>query len=264
MTKASDYTVTKASRKPEPIVVTLPNGASYTVKQLLADGDSNVKLAKSNKAGKGYLTFGLSLAAAKSSGYNVCQGASPACIAGCLRYAGHGTMDSVQTARVAKTIAFFEHRLAFETMLRFDLSKARQAATRKGMVAAVRLNVLSDLPWERLTPWVFTEFQDVQFYDYTKVAGRVTPSNYDLTFSRSEINDAVAVAELVAGRNVAVVFATKALPETWQGFRVVNGDVTDLRFLDDRGVVVGLYAKGIGRNDASGFVVRNYIPMVAV
>ena len=82
------------------------------------------------------------------------------------------------------------------------------------------------------------------------------PSNYSLTFSRSENNEAKCLDVLAKGGNVAVVFRTKELPSTWQGYKVVNGDKNDLRFLDPKGVVIGLYAKGKkARNDTSGFVV---------
>jgi hypothetical protein len=52
---------------------------------------------------------------------------------------------------------------------------------------------------------------------------------------------------------VAAVF--KDVPDTWQGFPVINGDESDLRFLDPAGVVVGLKAKGDAKKDASGFVI---------
>ena len=42
--------------------------------------------------------------------------------------------------------------------------------------------------------------------------------------------------------------------ETWKGFEVVNGDETDLRFLDKKGVVVGLIEKGRAKKDETGFV----------
>jgi hypothetical protein len=45
------------------------------------------------------------------------------------------------------------------------------------------------------------------------------------------------------------------LPETWKGFKVIDGDKTDERFLDEKGVVVGLKAKGDAKKDQSGFVV---------
>ena len=44
------------------------------------------------------------------------------------------------------------------------------------------------------------------------------------------------------------------LPATWRGIRVVDGDESDLRFLDDPCVIVGLRAKGKAKGDASGFV----------
>lgn len=232
----------------------------YLVRQLLSDGDSNVKLSKSNKSGKGYLTLGLSLSPANESGFNTCARASEGCKKACIFTSGRGGLfPAVNRARVAKTLAFFGQRDAFFTMLRRDLERGRAQARRKGLTLAVRLNVFSDLPWERIAPWIFTEFRDVQFYDYTKVPGRVTPRNYHLTFSRSEVNEQDALAEYARGRNVAVVFDSKELPKRWNGKRVLNGDETDLRFLDRRGIV-GLYAKGDGRKDASGFVVPSAKP----
>jgi len=44
------------------------------------------------------------------------------------------------------------------------------------------------------------------------------------------------------------------MPETYEGTPVFNGDDSDLRFLDPKGVVVGLYAKGKAKKDTSGFV----------
>jgi hypothetical protein len=81
------------------------------------------------------------------------------------------------------------------------------------------------------------------------------PANYHLTFSRKENNQ--AMVELIAkmGGNVAVVFADK-LPATYLGKPVIDGDETDLRFLDGKGVIVGLKAKGKAKKDESGFVVK--------
>jgi hypothetical protein len=83
------------------------------------------------------------------------------------------------------------------------------------------------------------------------------PSNYYLTFSRSESNETDALAVLAAGGNVAAVFSSPNYPQTWKGFEVVDGDKSDLRFLDKRGgAVVALYAKGKAKKDASGFVIQ--------
>jgi len=55
------------------------------------------------------------------------------------------------------------------------------------------------------------------------------------------------------GYNVAIVF--NELPAVYNGYRVIDGTETDLRFLDEQGVIVGLLAKGKAKKDISGFVV---------
>jgi hypothetical protein len=106
-------------------------------------------------------------------------------------------------------------------------------------------------------------FPGVTFYDYTATPARIAaflagelPSNYHLTFSRKEnTSDLVVSSVLQSGGNVAVVFR-KQLPQTFLGFPVVSGDDTDLRFLDGRGVVVGLTEKGLAKKDKTGFVLE--------
>jgi hypothetical protein len=146
----------------------------------------------------------------------------------------------------------------FLAALRTELARVTKRARALRMTPAARLNGTSDLPWLPLT--LAREFPRIRFYDYTK---HVKPwsrtlANYSLTFSRSGENDAACLASLARGVNVAVVFRTpkgKPFPATWNGFRVIDGDVTDLRFLDPAGVVVGLRAKGPAKKDMSGFVV---------
>lgn len=236
----------------------MPDGApSYPVKTLLTSGKRNVKLAKSDAAGKGIETVGLTLAPSDRSGFNVCQFASVICRMVCLMFTGHNTFAAVHRAQVAKTRAFFLHRAEFKRKLFAEIFHARAAAHKRGNRLAVRLNLLSDVPWERVYPELFMAFSDVIFYDYTKVPNRVVPANYYLTFSRSESNEDTALLEFARGLNIAVVFESDDLPDTWRGIPVVSGDKTDLRFLDPARVVVGLYAKGSrARADQSGFVVR--------
>jgi hypothetical protein len=106
---------------------------------------------------------------------------------------------------------------------------------------------------------MFTAFPEVQFYDYTKILGRkiVDIANYHLTFSVADGNDADVAKAIQQGYNVATVFGIKKtlpMPETYIGIPVFNGDESDLRFLDPKGVVVGLYAKGKAKKDTTGFV----------
>jgi hypothetical protein len=168
-------------------------------------------------------------------------------------------MSNVKKARIRKTQLFFDSFVTFKALLMADIRAFVAYCETQKMRACVRLNGTSDIAWERLG--VFAEFPTVQFYDYSKspiralqFAKGAMPSNYQLTFSRSESNEAQAIDVLRNGGNVAVVFAG-VLPLTWQGFEVINGDESDLRFLDKKNVVVGLKAKGDAKKDATGFVV---------
>lgn len=219
---------------------------------------SNAKLEKGTS--QGWYTLGLSLAPYNLSGANLCPHASAGCAAACLYTSGHGRFDAVKAARLERTRRFLTDRAAFLEQLKLEISKGEKSAKRKGMRLAVRLNVLSDLPWYNLID--MGEFSTVQFYDYTPNPKRILewangelPSNYHLTFSRKEDNgDAVNLA-LDHGVNVAAVF--DSLPDEYAGKRVIDGDLSDLRFLDPCGVIVGLKAKGDGKKDSSGFVIRN-------
>ena len=80
------------------------------------------------------------------------------------------------------------------------------------------------------------------------------PKNYKLTFSRSEINDNDVYDLLKTKTNIAIVF--NKLPKKYLGRRVIDGDISDLRFKDPKGVIVGLLAKGKAKKDPSGFTVK--------
>jgi hypothetical protein len=186
-------------------------------------------------------------------------------------------MGSVQAGRMRKVRAFFADRGAFMDELERDVAALVRKAARDGLTPAVRLNGTSDLPWERIRNprtgrTMMETFPDVQFYDYTKSEERATAwargemlSNYDLTFSRSEANDAACERVLRAGGRVAMVYSARlhanrdallanAASYGAQGY--VDGDESDIRFWDPRAVVVALKAKGRARRDASGFVIK--------
>lgn len=210
---------------------------------------ANTKTMKGEK--KGYLTAILHLAPSDRSGFNVCPMASQGCRAACLNTAGRGRFDATQAARRRKTHWYMARREEFIDQLAVEIERHHRAAWAKGFRACIRLNGTSDIPWEK--SGLFGDFPGVQFYDYTKVPGRpLDIPNYHLTFSLAESNAEHARAELERGCNVAVVFRDR--PETFWGHPVVDGDESDLRFLDPQGVVVGLTAKGEARTDTSGFV----------
>jgi hypothetical protein len=212
---------------------------------LLSPPASNVKMAKSATP-----TYGLSLAPADMAGdLNTCTWSTPLCRAACvLVTAGKGTLPGVRRARVVKTRALAEHPQAFITVLAWELGKA----VRKHGAIVARLNVASDLRWELFAPAVLAT-PGVAFYDYTKapVGQRSAPDGYRLTYSVSERARSTtnAIEAMQALANAAVVFerTPAGLPETWNGFKVIDGDVTDDRTQDPRGTVVGLLAKGAAR-----------------
>lgn len=224
---------------------------------------SNAKIKKGEKLG--FATFGIHLAPASLSGFNVCKDASAGCAAACLNTAGMGVYSTVQKARIEKTKFFFSDKKGFLAQLVKEITSAVKSANKKGMEACFRLNLTSDLPWEKIKfngQTVFDLFPKVRFYDYTKTPERMTaflagefPKNYHLTFSRSETNGAIAAAILKSGGNVAMVFR-KNLPSQYMGAKVVDGDETDLRFLDGKGKIVGLVEKGKAKKDTSGFVLE--------
>ena len=215
----------------------------------------------------GYRTFGLHLSPANKSGYNVCQWASAGCRAACLDTAGRGCMPNVQDSRINKTKRFFKDQVGFMSDLRIEISKAIVSAAKNKMIPCFRLNLTSDIPWENVRKGsktnVMEEFPKVKFYDYTKGFYRMRawldgkmPDNYHLTFSRSEAtSDYKLKTILELGGNVAVVFRG-SLPKKYMGYKVIDGDKTDLRFKDPKGVIVGLVEKGLAKKDETGFVVE--------
>jgi hypothetical protein len=225
---------------------------------------ANPKIQKGTKLG--YLSFILHLAPADLSGRNTCPKATAGCKSACLNTAGRGGMfkkgentNMIQKARIRKTQYFFEARDYFMQDLYNDITKGIKQAKKLGLTPVFRLNGTSDLSWEKYTindKNIFELFPDVQFYDYTKVLGRKVSKykNYFLIFSKADGNDSDVAEAILQGMNVAAVF--DQLPEEHMGRPVINADEHDLRFLDDKGVIAGLKAKGRAKKDYSGFVIR--------
>ena len=221
---------------------------------------ANPKIQKGTKLG--YLSFILHLAPADLSGRETCPKRTAGCTAACLNTAGRGgmfkrgeTTNMIQKARIRKTVSFFEDRAQFMYDLYKDIQKAIKFAERKGLIPVFRLNGTSDLSWEKydMLPGlnVFECFPTVQFYDYTKILGRKVAgySNYHLTFSKADGNDSDVADALLAGMSVVAVY--DRIPAG-----TPSADETDLRFLDPKGVMLGLKAKGRAKKDTSGFVIR--------
>ena len=234
-------------------------------------------VASSSKIAKGLqyneMTYILYLAPASQSGYNVCPMSTEECRTACLTESGHNRIDvkknNINKARIAKTKLFFEHRDFFMGWLVTEIEKAKYNAEQLGYRFSVRINGTSDID---ITTFklngkrnILELFNDTQFYDYTKVSKRFKLMskypNYDLTYSFSGYNMLQSL-ELLSEKKgrVAMVFEGKQLPTTFMGYKVIDGDEYDMRYLDEQGVIVGLKFKFV-RNKIDTSNNKFIIPM---
>jgi len=229
---------------------------------------NNYKTIKGEKLGIKTLILYLSPYKDNSKGKNLCPKASLGCSKACLFNSGMGGMyEQVANGRRNKTEWFLEDRESFVGTLIVEIAKAVKKYSADWHLS-IRLNGTSDIVWENIYYGgknIFEHFPDVDFYDYTKISSRFKkqlPKNYHLTFSRSEENESEALSLLRKGFNVAAVFLKK--PTHYKGFKVVDGDLSDNRIGDEKGVIVGLsYKNATGKNGGelnqyaktSGFVI---------
>lgn len=245
----------------------------------LLNVDANAKTVKGQK--KGYITGVMYLAPANLSGINVCPFYEVAqCGDTCLNYQGRGGIaansatfvapngmivpdNNIQKARIRRTQMFHNDREAFMLKLEKEIHALIRKGNRENLIPVVRLNGTSDIRWENIRfkdgETIFQKFPDIQFYDYTKISNRKNlPYNYHLSWSYSE-----ASWKYMNMRpfdlNWVVVFRDTNFPETFMGRKVIDGDETDLRFLDPANVVVALKAKGSAKKDTTGFVINTRV-----
>jgi hypothetical protein len=275
---------------------------------------ANAKLMKAARGAKGGVKAGLSrgpnlmphrLAIDLSrrklpmEGLGFCVGSNEACRATCLVYSGKNPLaDRQSPAKLSRSESLVLEPVAwlriFCEAIQWHVDWCTKPATRtpgeinglfgpdaekvgrKKLVPYLRPNLLSDIPWELVFPDLFELFPKLQFYDYTKVAGRRDAANYDLTFSFSGSNTKLVRSELRRRRRVAVVFwlerpcGVRIKPPcddleelTFLGRPVLNGDAHDFRSLDPPGSVIGLTYKVPTREEEEGRVRYPRPPAVA-
>jgi len=175
-------------------------------------------------------------------------------------------MSQKTLGRTNRTLFYFKERAKFLAMASKELRNFEILCKKHGLKPVVRLNTTSDIMWENHN--LIQTFKNIQFYDYTKHFKRMMkylkgelPNNYHLTFSLNEKNHDQGLEVLKCGGNVAMVFRNTP-PETYKGYKVINGDLHDLRFTDPKNVIVGLKEKpflnpetGKKEKDQSGFVI---------
>ena len=229
------------------------------VKNLLSKG-GNAKINKNE-----ITTYNLSLAPYKQNAKNVnlCPKASKGCALACLFTAGRGKFTNVQQARINKTNYYLFDKQKFLNQLAKEINKIALKSTITNEKFALRLNTLSDVDFVYLLKKYCdldilndSTYKNIIVYDYTAIIGKVKKylgTRYHLTLSRKEDNEQDIMEALEMGGNVAIVF--KELPKTYKGYRVVDGDKTDLEMTKYKNVVLGLKAKGDAKKDTTGFVI---------
>jgi hypothetical protein len=248
---------------------------------LTKDADAGqTKFAK----GEGHRIAGITLAPATEiagfasmvdefdlSGASACDFATKECTSLCLRGTGRQAFDYAALARAARTLFLLRSPESFAAIMTDELNRG----ARKFGKLAFRPDVLSDLAWDRIMPWMGDLDAVEVVYGYTKDKRKARRwaalDGWHATFSASERTNISDIRGIVqSGTNVAVpVAATKNdnLPDIWGGMRVVDGDANDRRYLDPQGVVVLLRAKvGLGNREAMNTTpvsVRSFIKPLA-
>jgi len=250
-------------------------GTDYN--SILGEPGSNAKTNKNQTP-----TFTHNLSPADTSGViNVCPGAGN-CKKTCLHWAGNPAyMKGKQAKRIRQTIAFSRDQNSYLEML--SVAIVRALTKFEGRQIAIRLNTTSDIKWEELSFNLSPDIADfillkfgvklaagrynsilellldfnILYYDYSKLKRnwqKCRDLNYHLTASfdghSNAANHKVCIDALNNGVNVAAAFNIKKsqpLPERVNllGFSlpVLDGDLSDSRFDDIAGCLIGLRFK---------------------
>ena len=216
-------------------------------------------------------TYAIYLSPANVSGYNTCSHSTPECRMGCLNTSGRAGIeifcgtDKISSARIKKTKLFFEEQEFFMNWMIAEIRYFQKRAEKMGFFFSVRLNATSDIDWSKVLlngKNIFEIFPEVSFYDYTKNINKFDniAKNYHLTYSYTGRNWDLCKALLLRGHNVAMVFNVKneiELPAMYKGYAVINGDLTDYRIDDAKGIIVGLKWKRIANREAEKQVLNS-------
>lgn len=237
---------------------TIANAKKQTGLSYLGGVSTSAKIMHSKEFSHQH-TYAIYLAPANTSGYNVCSHSTPECRMGCLNTSGRAGIEEfagmtvIQDARIKKTRLFYEEPEFFMNWMFAEIRSKQAKAKREGFYFSVRLNATSDIDWQNVKisgQTIFEIFPDIQFYDYTKNPNKFInkPVNYHLTLSYTGRNWVQCEALLKIGVNVAMVFNVKSenlIPAMYKGYKVINGDLTDYRVDDAKGIIVGLKWKRI-------------------
>ena len=221
---------------------------------------SNTKISKSEKSRMGGESIRI-LSLSMMPDDIICPARNLAeCANDCLRSSGRGIMQNVIDGRQARTDFWHNDRDAFLAMLKNELHNFIKLCDRQNVVPVTRLNVLSDIPWEKYLDFA-DEFRALFSYDYTKRANRLgkTPNNYRLMFSYSKADGFQNQVKIALRHDVPITAVFRnGLPQTFLDMPVYDGDVSDIENLYQTNKVIGLRVKGYeAKKSNSPFIIDN-------
>ena len=249
---------------------TIANAKKETGLSYLGNINISAKMVHSKLVSHQY-TYIIYLSPASTSGYNVCSHSTNECRLGCLATSGHAGMELtagksiIKNCRITKTKLFYEQPEYFMDWLIAEIKMYNKKAIKDNYYFSVRLNGTSDINWQNVkinNQTIFELFPNIQFYDYTKNFNKfnyIAP-NYHLTYSYTGRNWQLCKSLLSKGYNIAMIFNVKnesELPAMYKDYTVINGDLTDYRINDAKGIIVGLKFKHISNKQAEKQVLNS-------
>jgi hypothetical protein len=151
--------------------------------KLLDTRATNPKVKKTQKKPNSHFANPIRMASlSMMPDHIICAGSRAAnCMDLCLKDAGLAAVyDSVNIARQAKTDYWHSDQAGFLAQLTRELTNFKKLCAKQNVQGVVRLNVLSDIPWEKHD--IPQQFPDLFFYDYTKQAKRLGKHARQLSF----------------------------------------------------------------------------------
>jgi hypothetical protein len=216
-------------------------------------------------------SYGMTLAHADLSGFELCPWRTAGCTATCVLNNGNGRYDSVQRAWLWRTDLWTSAPELAAYRMGWEIGKA----VRKYGHILFRPDVNSDAAWHRIMP-AMGRTPGVTVYGYSKNPAIISPTfiadGFRYAYSWNERSNLARVADhLERGGKVAVVTSRRRGapidPDAMRAFfsvsdsvTVADADATDEWMIGSGGIIGDLTAKGKARQliGVSGFVVSVY------
>ena len=175
------------------------------------------------------------------------------CFKSCVAFSGHGIYSNVKSARLERTKLFYQDFKQFKILLESELIKENIKAKKTGKVLTVRLNTYSDLNIIKFFGDLIEKYQDIIFYDYTKLVNYIYDlkkyhdkgllKNYNIVYSYNidDLNNKELLKNILDITSIVLVLPlsdknknkdfTSFIKDKsrFLNYPIVNGDLQDIR-----------------------------------